>query len=299
MVTDTSRIVDGRWLLKFTKDSRPILKLELQGQVVELLYQFYQGRGETGDMPDVALRLGDQRYLAVIDPKHGESYSRKNLNEVCLRYADAFEPYLSCVVNYFPARPSELLADIPRSLVLYALAPGTEADQELQKELEDSMGKAWSDRQLRIIRPISLVVVFDGSPSSESCRGMLLAALDRRWSTLMASPRLESLALIFGSSILREGKISDLVDGKLLRDLPFTGTNVNLALQEGSRRLSDLPQPRELWLLTDRQGSLDIDRLESELIHNGSTLVAFEWQPAGASPLEQLVRRLQGEYVAL
>lgn len=299
-IVDTTRIIDGSWRLKFTKDSRPILSLDMGGQAIDCFYQYYQSREDVGDMPDIAFRIPNGRFIAVVDPKHGESYSRRDLNEVCKRYASAFKPYLSCVVNYFDVRETEELSQSPRSLTIYGLCPDSKPNELFDDELAAAFERALRDRGLPFPGASSIVVLFDGSTSTEGRRAGLVKTFRGAITKLVRQPRRDSVVLVFGDSILREGSLADLRSERILSDLPKSGTNLQGALEEGLVRLRGLPEPRQLWLFTDGEGIGDILVFEDELRRASSSILFVESsQGRPASALQHLSERIGGQYVCI
>lgn len=106
--------VDGDvWRLPFGRAQEPIAAVQLGGRRVSVYYQLFELRDEpasgatkAADMPDIAVSLADpeERFLFVLDPKHGRSYDRRTVELVVNDYADAFDPDLTSVVNYYPVR---------------------------------------------------------------------------------------------------------------------------------------------------------------------------------------------------
>lgn len=296
----TGRIVDGSWTLKFTKDSDPALALRFDDQWVDVYYQYYQSGDQGGDMPDIAVKLRDSRFLAVLDPKHGKSYSRSDLNGVCQRYARAFDPYLSCVVNYFDVRESEVLdGGRSRSLVIYGLMPGADASTLLVDELAGAASRAWEDHGLRLSPRSTLIVLFDGSPSTVSVRTALLARLNE---ILAAEPRAahaESSAIVFGEQVLREGRLEELCNGQLIHGLDSSGTDLPSAVEEALTKLASKSPPRQLWIVSDGDTG-QTSALESSLSKADAQVTVLEAARAGTqTELRSLAERLGARYLTL
>lgn len=296
-IGDRSRIIDGAWQLKFTKDSSPAIGLELDGQMIELYYQLYQGRGSTGDMPDLAVRIKGGRFVAVVDPKHGYSYSRQDLNGVCERYADAFKPFFCCVCNYFPVRATEELRRDPLSLVLYELCPNATVPlTRFESELSNALVLAFRDRGLEIRRRPGLIVLFDVSSSASGVRTTLLEALRSELARMDRKPRADSRALTFSTQVVREGSLDGLVSEAMLQGQSHGGTDFTAALRAAALRLGTLPAPTELWMFTDGLGAGDLQQLTPELAKSQSRVVIFE---TGNSALRSFAERVGGRHVQL
>lgn len=297
-LSDTGRIIDGIWRLKFTNDASSVLGLERDGQKIDLYYQFYQARGETGDMPDIAVRLHGDRFIIVVDPKHGETYSRRDLNDVCRRYASAFMPCLSCVVNYFDVRISEELDVSPRSLVLYGLHPETESAQRFDDAIIDAFDGFWQERDFGSVRAVVLIVLLDGSTSADQCREALLQKFDQMLSELRRPALPQSRAFVFGNAILREGPITELTNRKLVQSLPDSGTDLASAFHAVRKRILDMPLPRELWIFTDGEVG-NLTAFEEEIQSISSRVSIVESTNDNASPLREYCGRICGQYVRL
>lgn len=262
---------------------------------MDLYYQFYQGRGDTGDMPDLAVRLRNGRFLAVIDPKHGYSYRRKDLNDVCERYADAFHPLLSCVCNYFPVRPTEEVRRGPQALVLYGFEPENQAAiQTFQASLAESVETAYRDLGKQLSHRPALIVLFDGSGSAEKVRAPLLARFRTELVALRLLPRTDSMALIFSDGIVREGKLTELEDGSMMTGLVPGGTQFAASIRSALARLATLASPRQLWVFTDGEGLGDPLNLLGELRDLGQDLLLVE---AGQSTLQTLADAIGARHI--
>jgi hypothetical protein len=124
-VGPVERIVNGRWTLKFPNDRLPVLSCVIGSSTLEIFYQYFEGGGEEGNMPDIAVRAQEAgKWLLILDPKMGRSYRNAELTSVCLRYAAAFDAALSIVANYFPDEPSnDELASEHRALLCHGLRP--------------------------------------------------------------------------------------------------------------------------------------------------------------------------------
>jgi hypothetical protein len=294
-VRDGGRIVNGMWQLKFTKDSAPALAFDLEGHTVELYYQLYQERGDTGDMPDLALRMADGPFVAVVDPKHGYSYSRRDLNDVCERYADAFRPFLSCVCNYFPVRPTEELRQSPAAFVLYDLNPDSRtALERFDTEVARSVESAYAALGVALRRAPGVVVLFDVSASAASVRAELLDAFRSELARTVPSPRSDSRALLFSTGIDGEDTLGRLDSEEILTGHYRAGTALPAALRSAMERVRAMSPPVALWLFTDGQDSTGVDALADELRDTGCSLMIVE---AGASSLQALAERAGGRHV--
>jgi hypothetical protein len=296
-ICDAGRIVEGRWSLKFTRDTLPVLGFAWARQRFDLYYQYFDATGERANMPDLALRHQDGAFVFVLDPKHGESYSRKDLNEVCLRYAKAFAPAASCVMNYFPrSNPVERLADDPSCTVLYGIQPDSELLPQLIAEFSNAMQAAW---RRRVVAGATIVVLLDVSASTADVRealyGQLRNALHARLFDLSPMSRV----LLFGDRIMAEGTIWSFMDGTLAPSGVAQGTDFHRAFADAMERLDGMPSG-EIWVFTDGQGDLSVEEWSVRITQAGLRLRVWETGPStSTSRLLELVGAVGGEHCAI
>jgi hypothetical protein len=296
-ICDAGRIVDGRWSLKFTRDTLPVLGFAWARQRFDLYYQYFEAKGATANMPDLALKHHGGEFVFVLDPKHGKSYDRKDLNEVCLRYADAFTPAASCVMNYFPRTdPVERLAADSSCTVLYGIQPDSELLPVLIAEFNDAMQAAW---RRQVATGSTIVVLFDISASTSDVRetlyGRLRSALHERLFNLSPMSRV----LLFGEQILAEGTIWNYMDGTLASSGVAQGTDFNRAFAAAMDRLDGEPSG-EIWLFTDGQGQLPVEQWSGRIKQAGAGLRVWEAESStSTSQLFELVQAVGGEHYAI
>jgi uncharacterized protein with von Willebrand factor type A (vWA) domain len=203
-------------------------------------------------------------------------------------------------VNYFDVRETEELSQSPRALTIYGVCPESKPTELFDDELIAAVERALRDRGLPLPDASSLVVLFDGSTSTEGRRAGLVKAFRAALTKLVREPRRNSVVLVFGDSILREGPLGDLSSEQILFDLPQSGTNLQGALEEGLVRLRRFPEPRQLWLFTDGEGSGDMLVFADELRKaSSSTLFVENSRGRPASALQDLSERIGGQYVCI
>jgi len=162
------------WTMLYGRASRPVAECDFAGRTLLVFYQLYveadrdsmnpntrtapndSGQLEkSAGMPDIALCEAPNpatvldpvlssthaKHIAVIDPKHGPSYSFASVEEVLIRYAKQFPSSLTAVVNYTPISAyqfQELRTDTGRQHLLASrVQPGTSALRRLELRLEE------------------------------------------------------------------------------------------------------------------------------------------------------------------
>ncbi|NJL27142.1 MAG: hypothetical protein HC897_04265 [Thermoanaerobaculia bacterium] len=298
VLSETDRIVDGCWTLKFTTDHEPALSLHLDDQHLDIYYQYYQSSENGGDMPDIAVKLRGRGFVAVFDPKHGKSYSRKDLNRVCLRYAQAFAPSLSCVVNYFETRASEELKSPARSIVIYGMRPKAEITLDrFAEETVQAVLSTWARQGLYLSSGKTIVVLFDGSSSTQAVRATLVNKLFEFLDEKSEPMRVDSTVLVFGDRILRKGTLTELRNGTILQDLPPSGTNLLEAVRVAVAQLASQRLPRQLWIVSDGDSGDGFD-LERSLAASDVQITILEHTGGRAdTKLAQLSRKIGARFL--
>jgi hypothetical protein len=160
------------------------------------------------------------------------------------------------------------------------------------------MEVAWHERGLASPRLPSILVLFDVSPSAESCRGNLLKQLQEELTALPRQPSSASAALIFDESIRREGTLAELSSGVLVAEFHGNGTDLIGAIRIALERLQGLPQPRQLWIFTDGEEIGDVLSLETEIRSAITSVVVIESrQQKERSDLQRLSALIGGRHV--
>ncbi len=295
IVCDSSRIVEGRWLLKFSSDSRPVLGLQHMGGYFDLYYQYLEAGSQRANMPDIALKMRDGSFIAVLDPKHGETYSRHDLNEVCRRYAAAFAPAASCVMNYFPrTEPVERLSADPICTVFYGMRPDGETDGLLDAELDAAMRAAWRRADAA---KATVAVLLDISPSTVSVRDALCEQARRALNASLFACSAESRILLFAEGISVDADVWDFLNGAVDCSVTAEGTDIAGALYAALETLAASQLPIELWLFTDGEGNFGLDELTARLKQARARLRVWEVAPkTKPSLLSNLAAAVNGDY---
>jgi hypothetical protein len=294
-ITQTSRIANGRWSLKFTRDSLAVLGLTLGGNEIELYYQYFEAHGSRGNMPDIALKIREREFVIVFDPKHGNSYSRKALNRVCLRYAKAFAPSNSCVMNYFPREnPVERLSEDPSCMVLYGLQPDSEIEKIFDMEVVAALRESW--QRLRL-SSTSLIILFDISCSTTAVRCELRSLAHGALTRSPFSISESSKVMLFAEKVVAVGGVRDFLNGTLESAASGEGTDLMQAFNVAFDLLATLPGHRELWIFTDGEGELDSKIIGERIQRTGTVLRVWEATHKNyGSVLSSLTNDFKGHY---
>jgi hypothetical protein len=295
--SDTSRIANGTWSLKFTRDSQPVLGLQFGGGVFDLYYQYFEAGAERGNMPDIALKLREGAFIIILDPKHGETYRREELNRICRRYGAAFAPAASCVMNYFSGvEPIERLCLDPACTIIYGLRPESEAQALLDRELDSALRVAWRTAGSA---KVTVVILLDVSPSTAGMRDRLCELARQALNTTIFGCSAESCVLLFGGDIA-EAHVWDLLSSTLDLASTLEGTDIAKAVLEALKRFSGSRFPGEIWLFTDGDAELTYDDVKVRLLENNVHLRVWEMtsRPAPSS-LFELARGVNGDYQAV
>jgi hypothetical protein len=294
-VYDTSRVQDGWWTLKYGRDTKPVLGLSVGDKTLEVYYQYFKDSPKGGSMPDIAVKIPNRDFVLVIDPKHGYRGQDEELRTVAIKYAKDHKPHLSCVVNYFdkisPPAFEELCAPT-RAVVMWGVAPGGQSIDKFDHEVLDTLAKAgcaWTAQT-------TVVVLFDVSRSAREARDRLVVALRDDLRLLPTSLTDESRLLLFGSSIVRDLVLRE-ARLEMLTDIPDEdGTDFDLAINESVARVRDKPHPRQVWLFTDGEGTLNIEAVSATLRQHAIQLRVVETGGSVPSVLVQLCERVRGEH---
>jgi len=292
-VSDSSRVKDGLWTLKYGKDKKPILKLSTNAIELEIYYQYVQDSENGGDMPDIAVKIANGDFALVIDPKLGYLDKNSELRRVAKNYANQFKPLLSCAVNYFDKSPAfEELCASTRAVVLWGVAPGGKSTPQFDQEMLDTLRKAGC----ALTEQTTIVVLFDISRSTRGARDRLVAALRDALAILTTTPADESRLLLFGNSIVHDLVLGEVMLETLAEVPDDDGTDFDLAFDESVARVRDKPLPRQVWLFTDGEGTLNIETVSAILQQNMIRLRVVEAGISVPSVLVQLCERVGGEH---
>lgn len=132
----------GIWHVRYGHAEEPVARASFSAGDVDFHYQYWRDSDEGADMPDLVAMARGGRPIAVIDPKHGRTYSRSDVQVVLTRYATQLDADLTAVINYFPMRkyPFEHTRTPMRSWILASdVAPGTNASRRLELLFEEAV----------------------------------------------------------------------------------------------------------------------------------------------------------------
>jgi hypothetical protein len=132
----------GIWHVRYGHAEEPVARISFSAGDVDFYYQYWRHSDEGADMPDLVAIARGGRPIAVIDPKHGRTYSRSRVQTVLTRYATQLDADLTAVINYFPMRsyPFEHVRTPMRSWLLASdVAPGTNASRRLELLFEEAV----------------------------------------------------------------------------------------------------------------------------------------------------------------
>jgi len=137
-------VSDGVWNIRYGRATTPCAVAHFDSGDLDIYYQFYKtnDRGRSS-MPDIVLMEGRRAAagaLAVIDPKHGRSYSKGRVRRTLRRYSKEHGAALTAVVNYYPVPGYQFdhQADGVRHEVLASdVQPGSLATQQFELVLAE------------------------------------------------------------------------------------------------------------------------------------------------------------------
>jgi hypothetical protein len=200
-------------------------------------------------MPDIALRdRTTGRWLAIVDPKMGETYTFKDHEEVCLRYADAFDAQISLIASYFPEQASvETLTHARSALILNGLRPASAA----------ALHRALAEAAKEIGVPLpskSVVVLADVSGSTERHRALIASAAATALATDPQIDPLGSLVVSFADAWIAKRSVSEYLASPVLTE-GGGGTNHTIAFETAVTHLSQIAGEKEIWLFGDGDGA--------------------------------------------
>ncbi|MGJ0508211.1 MAG: hypothetical protein ACR652_14050 [Methylocystis sp.] len=243
------RVSNGRWTLKYTRDPKPAIAFAIGDRWIDLFYQYFEKGADRANMPDIALRdRSTGRWLAIIDPKMGETYTFKDLAEVCLRYADAFDAQISMVASYFPEQASVDTLTNGRSVLIFnGLRPA--GSMALHHAL------ATAAKEIGVSLPSKAVVVLaDVSGSTEKHRALIASAAAKALTEDPQIDRRGSLVASFADSWIEQRSVSDYLASPLLA-ASGGGTNHTAAFESAVSHLSQMAGEKEIWLFGDGEGA--------------------------------------------
>ena len=272
-VKPLQRVSDGAWALKFTKDEEPVTQLILAGVEINVYYQFYRAASYGGDMPDIAVEVPGHGFILVLDPKHYRQAKPSEFKAVCKRYAESFNPFLSCVSNYFPHNNQlEYVDDNTTRLLIYDVAPGTTCLATLEEAYNQAIRLAWRSWG---IPTHSIIILFDISGSTSNVRAEMITNLKKRLKSISASE--QSILLPFSTKPAEAVSITQLWESDFRLPVPSGGTDFNLAFESAFHFALKMLGSCDIWLYSDGVGSMDPHAIEVGLTQSQTTLKIIDF----------------------
>jgi hypothetical protein len=133
-------VKDGVWSLQYGRAVAPVATCLVGESPLRIYYQFHVQAHGGADMPDIVV-VGAQP-LIVLDPKHGLSYRRAEVQRVLMRYSASFAAKLTAIVNFYPipSYPFETtLHSNKRWLLASGIIPGSIGAQRLELLVRDAV----------------------------------------------------------------------------------------------------------------------------------------------------------------
>lgn len=244
------RIINGRWALKFTNDTRPAVSFAVSDIWLDVYYQYSEKGTDRANMPDIAVRVRDTgNWVAVIDPKMVKDYRTASLTEVARRYQAAFTPKLSLIASYFPAeaRAEEVSTD-----------PAVVIDWGLRHRSAGLLHRSF-DLALQRVGVCKIVAILvDVSASTTSVRARIKSSITATLDDQLRIDDVSSSVVTFNDRVVSHTSVADFLAGLGSPDdaLPQAegGTDFRCALDEARRLLTGRDGNREIWLFTDGDG---------------------------------------------
>jgi hypothetical protein len=284
----STRVRDGVWSLKFTKDSSPVATLLSPIGKLDLYYQLYRKTREHGDMPDIALVDAGGGYVLVADPKHGLSYSRHKLAKVATRYHESFSPSLTVIHNYYPMEYTcECVQPYSNCLLISSVQPSGKGRAQLDQALRQHLDLPWKQEP-------SIVVLFDISSSTTSATTRLAAAFNERIASLENAPSGESVLVFFADGIVEKHLLSQVKINGFPTTKAHGGTSITSAMEFGIEALGRLTPPRCLWIFSDGEPSVDVAVVARRLKEEKIDLEVFECGCTSANDLRRMAEQVKG-----
>jgi hypothetical protein len=129
------------WRVAYGRALEPVATASFDAGEVDVYYQYWKESDEGADMPDLVVMERNGRAIAVIDPKHGPSYTRAKVQKVLTRYA-GLDADLTAIVNYFDmaAYRFEHIRAVVRTWILASeIAPDSNNARRLELHLTEAL----------------------------------------------------------------------------------------------------------------------------------------------------------------
>lgn len=293
----SSRIKNGKWDLKYAKDSKPIAVLSNGTVSLDVYYQLYSKGSSAGDMPDIAVKSGSD-FLLIFDPKHGKTYPLGNLSEVARRYAALAEmnrtttvSSLTVVHNFYSMHyEKEELDTVQRSLVMSGIRPNSPALAELEQEILSILPPDWK-------RPTeSIIILIDVSPSMDTAKPLVIEKAGEVFSSHRLNANAGSAVMLFADGVICKKPFDHVEDfSQDFCSYTGNGTNLQSAISEAIDHLQRLPTPSRIFLFNDGDGLTDIEALtEKILAHEISLEVRSINSPGEDHLIKKLIDKVGG-----
>jgi von Willebrand factor type A domain len=290
------RISNACWDLKFTKDQLPIAILRIEQIQLEVYYQLYSKELDKGNMPDIAVKMKDSKFLIVLDPKHGTSYTKAGLVKTAKRYAQYFSPEITIIHNFYPidSYEYEVIDEKPRCLVVSNICPGSTSVSRIDKEVTSLL------LANNLIHKQSLVLLVDVSSSIYEVRERVVLSVKKEFQKLQNSNELSGSLILFNDRIIRDLHLSKVQSIDEVVDMFSGGTNLTFGIEAALEKLEGMPIPRMLLLFTDGQDTFDILSLGQRICLVGAQLKVYEIVSSYTkTSLQELSRITNGEYIQI
>lgn len=290
----STRVSDEVWSLKFSKDRHPVALLLGDNVVLEVYYQLYSSGEHGGDMPDIAIKKKDGKFLLILDPKHGKSYDRDELVDLAKRYADAFSANLTAIHNfYLMSYVYEVVSENPRCLIVSDIRPGSNTIEKLDRDIISIVPAAW------LPAGESIVILVDVSGSTHSIRNQMIQAVDKTLRACLPRALPGSVLMLFDDKIVREMLLPNIQNtNEVLAEISGGGTNLTSALETAIAKLMGMRAPRSLLLFTDGKASVDIVSINQKIAQAELQLQIYEAVEDSneVTSLQKLAQISRGQY---
>jgi hypothetical protein len=287
------RISNGCWDLKFTRDQQPIAFLKGEHKQLEIYYQLFSKELDKGNMPDIAVKVKDDNFLIVLDPKYGTSYTRTALAKTAKRYAQYFSPEITIIHNFYrvDSYEYEVISENPRCLVISDVHPHTTSVSRIDEEVRRLLSIKY------LINKNSLVLLVDVSSSMCKIREIVVLAVKNEFQKLQNNNMLNGSLILFNDKIVRDLLLSQVSRIDELMDIFSGGTDLNRGIEVAIEKLKGMPVPRILLLFTDGQDTFNVESVGQRICLAEVQLKVYEITNSSTKThLQELSRITKGEY---